>query len=131
MAEKLGRKVTLKINSVAVATARTKNLTINNEMIDITSDGDDGIQRALAEPGQKSVEISVDGLAADATLLDFSLGNNLITELELDYGTYTLTGDFYQSSYTEGLPYNEAITFSATYSSSGAIAKTPVPPPSE
>ncbi len=133
MAEMLGRKVTISIAGTVVATARTKSLTINNSLINITSDGDDGIQRFLDEMGEKSVEVTLDGLAdvaastATTALMDIALGNSLIDELILDYGAFTLTGQFAQSTYSEGEPYNEAVTFSASYSSSGAVIKAATP----
>lgn len=131
--ESLGRKVTISIDGAVVAVARTKSLTINNSTINVTSDGDDGIQRLLSDPGEKSVEISVDGLA-DLTvagetnpLLDIALGNDLSAAIIFDYGTYTLTGTFMQTTYSEGLPYNEAVTFSSAFSSSGALVKAVTP----
>lgn len=133
MPEKLGRKVTISIDGAVVATARTKTLTINNNLINVTSDGDDGLQRFLDEMGEKSVEIAVDGLADSdvstptTALMDIALGNSLIDEIIFDYGTFTITGNFAQSSYSESLPYNEAVTFSAAYSSSGAVIKAPTP----
>lgn len=123
MAEMLGRKVSISIGGNVVATARTKNLSINNEMIDVTSDGDSGIQRFLSEPGQKGVEISVEGLMDDDSLLTTALSNDLSATVALDYGTYTISGSFVMPSYSEGIPYNEAVTFSATLSSSGAVVK--------
>lgn len=130
MAELLGRKVTISQGDTptAIATARTKTLTINNEAVDVTSDGDSGIQRYLNEMGQKSVEISVEGMfdSADETLPDLALSNDLITALELDYTDYTISGDFFMTSYSQGITYNDATTFSATFASSGAVVKAPV-----
>jgi predicted secreted protein len=123
MAEILGRKVTISVGGTPIATARTKNLTINNEAVDVTSDGDDGIQRMLADPGQKSVELSIEGLYEGSSLMDIALDGTLIQAVELDYVSYTLEGDFFMSSYSEGQPYNEAVTFSATLMSSGVIIK--------
>lgn len=127
MAELIGRKVTISIDGSVVAVARTKNLSINNEAIDVTSDGDDGVQRFLTEPGQKAVEISVDGLMDDDALLTKALSNNIGAAIVLTYPTYTLTGNFVMPSYTEGMTYNDAITFSATFSSSGAALKAVAP----
>lgn len=123
MAEMLGRKVTVSVGGTPIATARTKNLTINNAPINVTSDGDDGIQRMLADPGEKSIELSIEGLYEGSSLMDIALNGTLLQEVILDYGTYTLEGDFFMSAYTEGQPYNEAVTFSATLASSGAIVK--------
>lgn len=132
MAEMIGRKVTIQQGDplAAIATARTKSLTINNESIDVTSDTDDGIQRFLNEPGQKSVEISVEGMfdVADDTLPTLALSSDLITDMEMSYGSgaYSLAGDFFMTSYSEGQTYNDAVTFSATFASSGAVVKAAV-----
>jgi len=123
MAEILGRKVTVSVDGDVVATARTTSMTINNEAVNVTSAGDDGIRRMMDEAGEKSVEITLDGLYTDASLMDLALGTSLLETVELDYGDYTLSGDFFLSSYNEGQPYNEAITFSATLMSSGAVTK--------
>lgn len=127
MAETLGRKVTISIDSAVVAVARTKSLTINNSPINVTSDGDDGIQRLLSEGGEKAIEVSVEGLTdMDGVLMDVALSSNQIQEIDLNFGTFTISGEFFQSSYSESMPYNEAVTFSAAYSSSGAVVKATV-----
>jgi predicted secreted protein len=126
MAEQLGRKVTVSVGGDVVATARTTSMTVNNESVNITSAGDDGVRRLMDEPGEKSVEITLDGLYTDESLYDLAQGASLLTAVVLTYETYTLTGDFFLASYNEGQPYNEAITFSATLQSSGAVAKAAV-----
>lgn len=127
MAEIFGRKVTVSVGGSVVATARTTSMTINNEAVNITSAGDDGIRRMMDEAGEKSVEITLDGLYEGSSLMDLALATSLLEAVVLDYGDYTLGGDFFISSYNEGQPYNEAITFSATLMSSGAVTKTLVP----
>lgn len=126
MAEQLGRKVTVSVGGDVVATARTTSMTVNNESVNITSAGDDGVRRLMDEPGEKSVEITLDGLYTDESLYDLAQGASLLTAVVLTYETYTLTGDFFLASYNEGQPYNEAITFSATLQSSGAVTKAAV-----
>jgi predicted secreted protein len=123
MAEILGRKVVVSVEGVAVATARTTNFTINNEAVNITSVGDDGVRRIMADPGEKSVEVTIDGLYSGSSLMELALNGTLIQEVELDYGTYTIEGDFFLSAYSEGQPYNDAVTFSATLMSTGAVVK--------
>jgi predicted secreted protein len=123
MAKQLGRKVTIKIGGVAIAAARTKNLTINNEPVNVTTDGDDGIQTLLNEAGEKAVSVSVEGLGDQTALVDVALGDDLIEAIEFDYGTFSITGDFFQASYQEGMPYNDAITFTAEYQSTGAVLR--------
>jgi predicted secreted protein len=123
MAKQLGRKVTIKIGGVAIAAARTKNLTINNEPVNVTTDGDDGIQTLLNEAGEKAVSVSVEGLGDQTALVDVALGDDLVEAIEFDYGTFSITGDFFQASYQEGQPYNDAITFTAEYQSTGAVLR--------
>lgn len=133
MTEKLGRNVTISIDGDIQATARTKSFNINNSPINITSDGDDGLQRLLDEPGEKAIEITVDGIAdinpatGTTALKDKALTNSLLSALILDYGDYTLSGNFFQASYTENGAYNDAMSFSASYSSSGTVTKTLTP----
>lgn len=128
MAEFAGRDCVMSIGGEIIATLTTKTLTINNSAMDITSDGDAGIQRVLAKPGKKNIDISADGFADDeSTLMEFALGDSLIDAVELDYGTFTLSGNFFQSSYSEGLPTAEGATFSISLMSSGVIAKTATP----
>lgn len=127
----IGRKVSISVGGSVVATARTKSLTINNSAINVTTDGDAGIQELLAESGEQSVEVSVDGLflSSDTALLDEALtapNSAALSAIVFDYGTFTITGNFKQTSYNEGMPYNDAITFSASYSSSGAVVKAVV-----
>ena len=123
MSKRLGRKVTISVGGSVVAVARTKSLTINNEPVNVTTDGDDGIQQLLDEPGEKSVEVSVEGIGDQETFIEKALSNDLMEAVIFNYGTFTVTGDFFQASYNEGLPYNDAITFTASYQSSGAVVK--------
>lgn len=127
----LGRKVTISVGGTVVATARTKSLTINNSSINVTTDGDDGIQELLDETAEQSVEMSVDGLhlSTETGLLDDALvapNSATLKTVVFNFGNFTITGSFKQTSYSLGVPYNEAVTFSASYSSSGAVVKAAV-----
>lgn len=126
MSKIVGRIVTLSLATVLIAAARTKSLTINNSPINVTTDDEDGIQTLLAVPGEKAVEISVDGILDTDALLTLSLSANPDGVMVFTYPTYTITGTFFMSSYSEGIPYNEATTFSASFSSSGAVVKAAV-----
>jgi predicted secreted protein len=146
--EFIGRAVAVKIGTVYVATARTKSLTINNEAVDITSDGDKGIQRMLARAGQKGVEVSIEGLedlsktSLPTSLFKFALdngadGTSLLKTISFEFyltnvnqGTnkadFILSGDFFLASYQQSHAYNEAVTFSASFNSSGLVTLTVV-----
>ena len=71
--------------------------------------------------GEKAASASVDGmrLLADVALLELSLSATPSTEMVLTYagtGGYTLTGTFFQDSYSEAIAYNDAVTFSSSFS---------------
>ena len=132
MSEYLGRKVLATVDGTSYINGRTKNLSINNEMVNITSAGDDGIQRFLTEMGEKAVELSIEGLAIGEELLDKALSTDLSVAVVLTFPAeagatgFTITGTFVMPSYSLGMPYNEATTVSATFSSSGAVVKAGV-----
>jgi len=127
MAKMVGRVVTVTLDATAVAAARTKSLTINNSPINVTTDDEDGIQALLNVPGEKAVELSIDGILDDEALVDLALSANPQGTFIFTYPTYTITGDFFMSSYSEGQPYNDATTFSASFSSTGAVVKAVIP----
>lgn len=131
MPEMLGRKCTVSINGTIIGVARTKSLSINGSPVNITTDGDAGIQQLLAEAGETNVEVSVEGLAdqvASGTLMTLALAVDKTAAVILNYGAgaYTITGDFFMTSYSEGMTYNDAITFSSSFASNGAIVKAPL-----
>lgn len=128
----LGRKVVISFGGSVVSTGRTKSLTINNTAVNVTTDGDDGIQALLPESGEFNCEFSLDGMFKkdETALVDASLvvpNSAALVEIVIDYGTYTLTGEFKQTSYSESQTYNDAVSYSASYSSSGAVTKAATP----
>lgn len=124
MPKQLGRKVILKIDNTPIAGLQTKGFTINNTIIDITDDYDQGLQTMLAEPGLKAVEISGNGVCDTTALLDLSLSNNVSASMTFDFGAYTVSGTFMVSSYGESMEHATARTFTASFSSSGAVVKS-------
>lgn len=131
MAKTVGRDITISVGGSTIAVGRTKSLTINNEPINVTADGDSGVQQILDEPGEKAIEVSIEGIydptEVETALVDLAMSTtDCVAELILTYDGYTMTGDFFISSYSEGQPYNDATTFSATFVSAAAITKAAV-----
>jgi predicted secreted protein len=125
--EIIGRAVPITIGGTVQAVARTKTLTINNEVINVSADGDDGIQRMLNVPGEKSVEWSVDLMfdSSDDDLVNKALSStDISTLISADFGAWTLSGTFVMANASLTLAYNDAITMSASFQSSGAITKS-------
>lgn len=121
MTASIGRSYTIKKNDTAIAGVRTKSLSINHEPVDITTDDEDGFRTLLAEVGESSFELSVDGVTKDSVLFDAATGtgSKLLTDITIDHPNGVITGDVYLASYEETGAYNDAITFSATFQSSG------------
>ena len=123
----VGRKATITKGSTPIAAIRTRTVSINNEPVDITSDDDNGFRTLLQDPGTKTLDLSIEGVAKDPTLLTSVMSTTDITEtLSILFPTIgTIAGDFVVASFEVAAPYNEAATFTASLQSSGAFTFTP------
>lgn len=125
MAKLVGRKVKITrttTDGVVVSGVRTKNLTINNEEIDVTDDDDDGWRSLLNDSGMRSIDMSLEGVTKDSALIAAAAsGTNLIAEYTVEIPTIgTFTGEFRIGNVQLGAPYNDAVTFTADMKSTGA-----------
>jgi predicted secreted protein len=118
-----GRKATLTIGGVGSLAIMSKGLTVNNEMVDVTNDTSGGWATALAEPGQKSCELSVSGVVENLSLL-MSVFTN-VSQIYACVLTYpdgsTVTGDFSFGSYSDTGETADKYTFEVSLASSGAV----------
>lgn len=122
MAEILGRNMVLSKSSTAIAGVRTRSFTVNNTPVDITSDDSSGWRELLVEPGDKSIEISVSGVATDTVLLTNAMSTSDISgSFSLAWDSNTLSGTFMVASFSQTGEYNGAVTFEATLQSSSAV----------
>ena len=127
MAASIGRDITMTVGGSALLGLREKNMTYNGEPINITSEEDAGYQILLSDVGEGSISIDVAGIDKDDVLRTAAAAltrANLAVVITYETGG-TLTGNFKVSSYSEGIPYQEAATFSATLMSNGAYTFTP------
>lgn len=126
MAANVGRKLLVKRNGVTIAGARTKSMTINNEPIDVTTDDDSAFRTLLEEPGQKNIDLSVEGLTKDDDLKQAAIeGTTLIEAYTIEFPSgATVDGDFRLNNLELGAEYNAAITFTAEIQSTGAYTYT-------
>lgn len=136
MAGFVGREALLTKNDVELAGIRTKGLNWSGESIDVTSGEDDGVRLLLAASGQEQIDMPIDGIFKEDTLLNIVLDiaqSKLLTDIKLEFGIInptnttkaTLTGDFRLSGFEVGMAYEEGTTFSGTLESSGAWTYTP------
>lgn len=130
MPANVGRNLILKVGATPIAGVRTKGISVAGEPIDVTTDDDGGYRTLLAEAGQKSLDISVEGVTKDSELrAAIMTGMTLtLTGLAVEYPNGdTLTGDFLLVSLEESGTYNDAVTFSGSLQSSGAWTYTAAP----
>lgn len=135
MTASVGRELLLKKASVVIAGLRTVSLSWSGESIDITTGEDSGIRTLLAASGQEQVDLSCEGIMKAHTFRALVLGSasKMLTDITLEWPIATpgntteatLSGNFRISTYEEGMPYNDAITFSMKLESSGAWTYTP------
>lgn len=132
----LGREAELLKNNVVLAGVRTKSFSWGGESVDLSASDDDGLRVLSEKSGQEQIDISLEGIARDDTLKSIALvraTSKMLTDIVLSFDIRnpanttkaTLSGNFKLSSYEEGMPYNEGITFSASLESSGEWVYTP------
>ncbi len=127
MAAVSGRKLRIKKGSTAVAGARTDNLTINNEPIDITDKDDAGWRTMLADVGVRSIDADVEGVLIDGTLIAVAMGaaSGLLSAWTIEVeGIGSFTGDWFLSSFGIAGEQADATTFTANIQSSGTMTFT-------
>ncbi len=123
-----GRLVRISRAGTAVAGARTDNVTINNEPIDITDKDDAGWRAMLSDVGLRSLSADVEGVLKDATILTGASGSTLLTECTVDIsGLASFVGDFFLQSVSLGAEQADAVTFTATLESSGPVTVAVAP----
>ncbi len=122
-----GIDVIFKWNNATIPGTREKDMTVNGDAVDISSDDDAGWRALLANvSAQDQVDVKLSGVTKDRTLKnDWFQGNRTRTgSLTYPDGS-VLTGTFYLANYAEKGVYNDAVTFDASLTSSGVITWTP------
>lgn len=115
-----------------LAGARTKNVSINNNPIDVTTDDDIAAGTTFRSyiTGVNELTISVDGIATDKTAFDALMADardGSEDNYEVEISTYgTIAGPFRVGSFEPGAAYDDTVTFSLTLVASGAWTYTAV-----
>lgn len=118
-----GRKLRILKGGVAVAGARTDNLTIAAEPVDITDKDDAGWRTLLADPGTRTISADVEGVIKNDVLLVTATGTALLDAytIEIEAIGY-FNGNWFLSSVALGAAQGDAVTFTANIESGEAIA---------
>lgn len=119
-----GRKITLTWKGVVIPGVRERSISMAGEPVDLTSGDDDGWRRLATENGaaQDNVDVSVSGVTKTTDLKEDWMHRDRVGELIIDYPTgHRLSGTAVLVNYTDTGPYNDAVTFEATFQFSGEV----------
>ena len=109
-----------------VAGARTDSLTFNNEAVDITDKDDAGVRAYLDDVAVKSMALSCTGVAKDATfasLAQAAASGTSLHDFQIEFGSFaTYSGSFFITSFEVTGEQTDAMIFTMSLESSGAIA---------
>lgn len=131
MAETAGRDFVVKKNGTTLASVRQKSVSWGGELIDITTDDDNGATTYFADEfASTSLEISVEGLTDDDVLTDAAYATSHaakhLSDITLERANGdVISGTFILTNYVETGSYQEASTFTATLVRSGIHTWTP------
>ena len=125
-----GRELTIDLDGTTLVGVRTRGVTSSNEMVDVTTDDDNGWRTLLATPGVKSVEVTVGGISSDEVLLaEFYNASTTGETLQIDLPSSlasagNISGTFHLASFEITGEHDGAVEFSSTFQSSGAVTYT-------
>lgn len=128
-----GRQAIIEIDSAPVAAINTKNLEINNELIDISSDDSgDWVQKLESIVASKSVSISCSGVMSDTTLMTLAMNSDPSATIEFQFPTDLegattgpiISGTFLIASFSNTGENADKFTFDASFESSGTVTLT-------
>lgn len=127
MAGTNGRSLTIDWASTTLVGVRSKGYTITNDYVDVTTDDDSGWRTLLANPGLRSVEVTVSGISSDqiliAEMMEATVDSETLT-VQLPTTTGTLAGAFLCSSFEQTGEHDGAVEFTATFMSAGTVTYT-------
>lgn len=111
--------------AVAVVSARTTELVINAESVDVTDKSQAGWRILGEDMGLKSMSISLDGVYTNSSVENviraYATSGNVFHALVVTESGDSWKGEWYIPSYSRSGVYNGEETFSITVESAGAI----------
>lgn len=125
-----GRQFTIDWDSTTLAGVKTRGMSVSNDYVDVTTDDASGWRTLLADPGVRSVEVTVSGVTSDEILLAAIMAASVTSEtLDANLPSSlaspgTVSGSFLISSFEQNGETDGGVEFSATFMSTGAITYT-------
>lgn len=127
-----GRLFTISLDSTVIAAVQSKTVTHAREAVDVTNDDSDGWRTLLPDPGVRSMDVSVEGVATEDNyqlILDEWAGvvNSAITITHADGSTATASRGFFLGNIEFSGESDGHVAFTASLQSSGVVTITPAP----
>lgn len=127
-----GRVFKIKLNGALIAAVQSKTVTHAREAVDTTNDDSDGWRVLLPNPGVRSVDVSVEGVATEDNyqiILDEWAGtaNSTVTIEHADGSTATAEYGFFLGNVELSGSNDAHVAFTASLQSSGEVTITPAP----
>lgn len=129
MSKFVGRNVTVTKDSTSLEDQlRTKTITFNGELVDVTVAGDDGWTTTLDEVfATNNVTVQLEGLASTDLLPDMAFSGSQEAFTIVVDELFELTGTWqFQAGFAIGAPHDGEATVSGTLQSVGEVTKAPV-----
>lgn len=127
-----GRVFTIKLDDVKIAAVQSKTATHAREAVDVTNDDSNGWRVLLPNPGVRSMDVSIEGVATEdnyQVILDEWAGivNSAITIEHADGSTATAQHGFFLGNVEISGTNDGHVAFTASLQSSGVVTITPAP----
>jgi predicted secreted protein len=127
-----GRVFKIKLGATVIAAVQSKTATHAREGVDVTNDDSNGWRILLPDPGVRSMDVSIEGVATEdnyQVILDEWLGivNSNITIQHADGSTATAQYGFFLGSVEFSGSNDGHVAFTASLQSSGEVTITPAP----
>lgn len=128
MAKNAGRLAVVRKAGTPIASVKVSTIKWGAESIDVTDRDSTGIIEVLAAVATQQITLSIEGVYNSPILRDIAFdttASKLLTDITFIFGDAlaakdTITGNFFFSSYEEANPHDDATTFTAEFTSSGA-----------
>lgn len=126
-----GSALTIDYNSTTLQHVRNKTLSVTNELVDVTTDDDDGWATFLPKPGKRVVSGTVGGISSDEVLMSAifnaaNVGGTLVVNLPSNLAT---PGDVTGTCLWQGIEitgvHDGSVEFAANWTLSGPAVYTP------
>ena len=127
MAKAVGRLAVLAKGGTPIGGVKVTTIKFAAEPIDVTDYDSLGIVELLAQSASTQCTLSVEGMSKDVVLRalwNTPTTSKLLTDITMKYADAlaaadTIGGNFFLTSYEEGNPHDDAVTFKAEFQSSG------------